>query len=323
MENAELFQGDIALDPDEHVHLINGTGDKVYASIKGGRWPEGKVPYYIEGSIGSKGRRAIQVAIENYHKYTCLKFFPRRNERSYISFYRGRGCHSPIGYRYGRVNRISLDYGCQYHGIVMHEMGHSMGFWHEQMRPDRDNYIKIMRNNIKGGMGSQFKKLNYGIIDSLGTPYDFSSMMHYGAGAFSTGWGRKTIVTKDPSKQRLIGQRNGFSQIDIKQLGLMYNKICTGGTGGGGGGGGVATQAPTTCDNKNARCEEWAKRGECFMKNRPWMMANCCKACKDFACPGGCENKNPKCDQWAKDGYCQGSHGGWMKCNCCVACKGK
>lgn len=77
-------------------------------------------------------------------------------------------------------------------------------------------------------MGSQFEKLNYGTIDSLGTPYDFSSMMHYGAGAFSTGWGRKTIVTKDPSKQRLIGQRNGFSQVDIKQLGLMYNHLCPG-----------------------------------------------------------------------------------------------
>lgn len=48
----DLFQGDIALDPDEHVHLINGTGDKAYASIKGGRWPQGKVPYVIERSIG-------------------------------------------------------------------------------------------------------------------------------------------------------------------------------------------------------------------------------------------------------------------------------
>jgi len=323
MENPDLFQGDIALDPDEHVHLINGSS--LFASIKGGRWPEGKVPYQIEGSIGMWGARAINAAIENYHKHTCIRFHKRTNERSYISFYKGSGCHSPVGYRPGRVNRISLGSGCQYMGIAMHEIGHSMGFWHEQMRPDRDKYIKILWQNIKGGMSSQFKKLDYGTIDSLGTPYDFSSMMHYGSTAFSTSRFRKTIQTIDPSKQRLIGQRRGFSEIDIKQLGLMYNKICTGGSGGGSGGGGggtVVTEAPSTCDNKNGRCEEWAKRGECF-KNPPYMLRNCCKACKEFGCPGDCQNKNAKCDQWASDGYCHGSHGAWMRCNCCIACKGK
>jgi len=319
MENKGLFQGDIALDPDERMPSWGNGSLKTFASIKGGRWPEGKVPYYIERSIGSQGRRAIAAAIENYHKYTCIRFHPRTNERSYISFFKGGGCFSPIGYRRGRVNRISLGNGCQYTGIAMHEMGHSMGFWHEQMRPDRDDHVKIMWGNIKRGMSSQFDKLTYRTIDSLGTPYDYSSMMHYGSTAFSTGWGRKTIVTKDPNKQRLIGQRHGFSEIDKKQLGLMYNKICTGG-GGGGGGGGTVTDPPSVCDNKNARCDEWAKKGEC-VKNQPWMLANCCKACKDVC--GECTNKNPKCDDWAGQGFCHGSHGYWMRCNCCIACKGK
>ena len=78
------------------------------------------------------------------------------------------------------------------------------------------------------GHSFNFNKFTTKTIDSLGTPYDYESMMHYGSTAFSTGWGRKTIVTKDPSKQRLIGQRNGFSEIDKKQLGLMYKKECGG-----------------------------------------------------------------------------------------------
>ena len=77
------------------------------------------------------------------------------------------------------------------------------------------------------GMEYNFNKKTTSEIDSLGTPYDFSSMMHYGADAFGIR-GATTIQTKDPSKQRLIGNQNGFSEIDIKQLGLMYKNICKG-----------------------------------------------------------------------------------------------
>ena len=44
--------------------------------------------------------------------------------------------------------------------------------------------------------------------------------MHYGSTAF--GGGRRTIEAIDSKNQRLIGQRGGFSEIDIKQINLMY-----------------------------------------------------------------------------------------------------
>ena len=69
-------------------------------------------------------------------------------------------------------------------------------------------------------MQFNFNKHSTRTIDSLGTPYDFRSMMHYGSTAF--GGGRRTIEAIDSKNQRLIGQRGGFSEIDIKQINLMY-----------------------------------------------------------------------------------------------------
>ncbi|XP_057290803.1 zinc metalloproteinase nas-6-like [Hydractinia symbiolongicarpus] len=212
------FEGDIILDPDEKVAIAKGGN--AYGSIKGWRWKGGVVPYEITSSIGPYGRRAIEAAIKQYHQHTCLRFKKKTNEWRYISFYKGNGCSSPVGQRLFRKNSISLGPGCWSTGIVMHEIGHSIGLYHEQSRPDRDNYVKILWNNIEKGMSHNFNKQSTLTVSSLGTKYDFLSMIHYGSTAF--GRGRMTIQTKDPSKQRLIGQRRGFSDIDIKQINLMY-----------------------------------------------------------------------------------------------------
>ena len=65
-------------------------------------------------------------------------------------------------------------------------------------------------------------------IDSLGTPYDFQSIMHYSSTAFARGQ-YYTIETHDKRKQYLINhgdQVNDLSQIDIWQINLMYKWAC-------------------------------------------------------------------------------------------------
>ena len=59
-------------------------------------------------------------------------------------------CFSAIG-RQGGKQRISVGEGCEYKGTVMHEMMHALGFFHEQSRTDRDNYIMVLWWNIAPG----------------------------------------------------------------------------------------------------------------------------------------------------------------------------
>lgn len=273
MENEGYFEGDIELAPGEWPKE-DSNNVVSYGSIRGGRWPN---PVIYDGT-GMGSSRNVRNAIASYEKHTCLRFKKRTNERSYIRFYKGSGCHSPVGYYPGRVNSISLGFGCGTTGITIHEMGHSLGLYHEQSRPDRDKYVKILYGNIVKGHEHNFRKHSYGRIDSLGTPYDYNSIMHYGKKSFGKGilFKSTTIETLDKSKQNVIGQRRGLSKVDIQQLNLMY---CKGGNGGGTTP--TKTPPPSGCGNNHANCDMWASRtpSECT-KNPNYMLKMCKKACK-------------------------------------------
>ncbi|KAK3738810.1 hypothetical protein QZH41_012572 [Actinostola sp. cb2023] len=120
-------------------------------------------------------------------------------------------------------------------GDVIHELGHTLGFFHEQARPDRDNYVTINLKNLAPGnkckhmfhhhhhlhrAASNFDKVDRRWVDYRGVDYDYGSLMHYGKYAFAS-YGKVTIQPKDRNAR--IGQKNGLSGPDIAQLNKMYN----------------------------------------------------------------------------------------------------
>ncbi|KAK2093791.1 hypothetical protein P7K49_027529 [Saguinus oedipus] len=60
-------------------------------------------------------------------------------------------CCSYVGRRGGGPQAISIGKNCDKFGIVVHELGHVVGFWHEHTRPDRDRHVSIVRENIQPG----------------------------------------------------------------------------------------------------------------------------------------------------------------------------
>ncbi|CAH3147009.1 unnamed protein product, partial [Porites lobata] len=275
-----LFEGDMILTPEQKAAVMAGQdvdAPVTRGSINGGTWKGGVMYYKIDRGLRSNNRamNAIRAGMKMWRDTTCVRFEEaNRERRSYANFQNGGGCSSYVR-QTGRPQPITLASGCWTPGIVAHEIGHALGFYHEQSRPDRDNYVTIYRQNIVSGMEFNFNKYDRSKTDSLETPYDYGSVMHYDSKAFSRN-GRPTIVAREPGVQ--LGNRHRLSKIDIQQMNLLYK--CSGV---GGGGGPQPPQSPppptppSECRDTGRYCSYHVPRGDC--KRMQIVRRKCKKSC--------------------------------------------
>jgi Astacin (Peptidase family M12A) len=227
VDGVAIVEGDIALGPVERVRdttrrnreaLAEGVAFSVGVVGAQFRWPNQEVPYQIDPGLPNQER--VTDAIAHWESNTPFRF-PQRSEdnadryQNYVVFTDAGGCWSRVGMT-GGEQTISLGPGCST-GNAIHEIGHTIGLWHEQSREDRDLFVIINWANIQDGMAAQFNQhITDG--DDLG-PYDYASIMHYPRNAFSKN-GQDTITPVQPGAQ--IGQRTALSAGDIAGVRDMY-----------------------------------------------------------------------------------------------------
>ncbi|KAH8388631.1 hypothetical protein KR093_011566 [Drosophila rubida] len=214
-ELGSYLEGDILV-PQTDLTMKNGL------TTQSSRWPNGVVPYEIRGNFNANDMATIQGAIAEYHKRTCIRFVPYTGQRDYISIVSGNsGCWSSVG-RVGGKQEVNLQSpGCLSRpGTAIHELMHALGFLHEQNRMERDSYVAIQYRNIQSSAMNNFEKA--ASTEAFGVPYDYGSVMHYSANAFSTN-GQPTIVAMQANGASKMGQRNGFSDFDVEKLNAMYD----------------------------------------------------------------------------------------------------
>ncbi|KAG0694039.1 Zinc metalloproteinase nas-14 [Chionoecetes opilio] len=202
----ELFQGDIM-----------------------GLSPEGEEGRLISNLYGSNEKQMILRALHTLDFLTCIKFVPWDEVvEDYLLIWPmewPKGCWSYVGRKGGQQILSlqppdSLSKGCFFSlGKPIHELLHAVGMFHEQARPDRDEHVDIITDNIIPRFLRNFHKQS-AENTTFSYSYDYRSVLHYGKSFFSFIKGLPTIVPKVEGAK--IGQRVMLSKLDCLKLNDVY-----------------------------------------------------------------------------------------------------
>ncbi|KAL3873695.1 hypothetical protein ACJMK2_036785 [Sinanodonta woodiana] len=233
------YEADMKLKPVQEIEIMNG----VHTLDGAGRfkrkvvnnleyvWPKGIVVFKFNdfaNILPNHIKTTVLSAIEKWERTTCLRFREMSEDvkrqvghSNYVIFSKGPGCSSYVGMANNGPQEITISESCNNVVSVAHEIGHSLGFYHEQSRPDRDYFVNIITENIKPGFEGDFKKYDQQTIETR-EMYDVGSAMHYGPTWFSKDNTAHTIEPKDKGLLGIMGQRDELSFIDIKTANELY-----------------------------------------------------------------------------------------------------
>lgn len=215
-----LFEGDIELGMHADIESQNrrsvgvrGVAVRVDGTSNNLRWPGGTIPYVI-GDVHDTS--AVINAINTYLLRTSIRFVPRTTEVDFVRFRSGSICSSPVG-RLGGEQFVTVSLGCP-SGVIIHELMHTLGFYHTHSRNDRDKFVKIHWGNIEPGQEINFLKVIEDAV--LLENYDYTSILHYGSKFYSRD--NKPTITKLDGSTQGLGEMVELSPSDIQAIHKYY-----------------------------------------------------------------------------------------------------
>ncbi|AWX44942.1 Meprin A [Flagellimonas maritima] len=188
-------------------------------------WKGGLIPFEIKTSDfrGTRAISEINKAIDSINTRTNLTMIPRTSQDEYIKIetngLTNNSGSSPVGkcgtchlLKNSHIVRLSSAIS---ESVIKHEFLHTAGVYHEQSRPDRDDFVTINFDCIQDGRNHNFKKRNGTAFGD----YDATSIMHYASTTFS----RPSCNSISPNDGVTSLGNNNFTARDINGLEIMYN----------------------------------------------------------------------------------------------------
>uniref|UniRef100_A0A0K2TKZ8 Metalloendopeptidase n=1 Tax=Lepeophtheirus salmonis TaxID=72036 RepID=A0A0K2TKZ8_LEPSM len=216
---------DCEVEENENIFFRNGiSGDSYFL------WSDKRIPYTIDPSFNSTNMDNIVESIKYFNDIfsSCIQFQPKSDsDYTYVQIKNTGSCTSRIGRAYWPFpvsQDINIGRCAPSIGHIKHELMHTVGFYHEHSRSDRDMYVDIQWDNILDSRIIQFGTNRF--TSGYGEEYDYDSIMHYSARAFSKNFRNRDILTIVPKKSGVspedIGRKNTYSEKDIIKVKKMY-----------------------------------------------------------------------------------------------------
>ena len=223
-----VYQGDILLDhvdqsPSGHQSQSIGIAYTQYLWPKVGN--EYQIPYVIDPNSGDMANLNTAISQFNSTFSGIIQLVPHSTETDYVDFdfdadNMSGSCEAFEG-RVGGEQVVGGSGTCTV-ATILHEMGHTVGVWHEQSRSDRNTYVNVNYGAVIKGSRGNFDQISDN--QQLLTPYDYASVMEYPAFSFSRNG--EPCIESIPAGIPLSNS-TGYSAADIDGILRLYGAIPT------------------------------------------------------------------------------------------------